>query len=132
MPLPFVRILVVTAFIGILSACATSSAGLSTSTVPMADKKYTVLGPVEGMKYWITFDVAIIGIPLKSPPIDILLEELQKEKEADALINLRYWTDKYIFLFLTLNRLHISAEAVRFDGVVSNPVLPPEPKRKGR
>lgn len=107
-------------------SCATSSAGLATSTVPVADKKYKVVSPVEGTKYWFTFDIAIIGIPLSEPPIDQLLEELKKEKEADALINVRYWTDKSIFVFLTVNRLHISAEAIKFEDETS------DPKKKGR
>ncbi len=111
------------------SACATSSAGLSTSTIPMADKKYKVIAPVEGMKHWYTLDIAIIGIPLGEPPIDILLEELKREKDADALINVRYWTDKIVILFLTVNRLHISAEAVKFEEE-SN--VTPDPRRKGR
>ncbi|PJZ24806.1 hypothetical protein CH352_12290 [Leptospira hartskeerlii] len=107
-------------------SCATSSAGLATSTVPVADKKYKVISPVEGTKYWFTFDIAIIGIPLGEPPIDQLLEELKKEKEADALINVRYWTDKSIFVFLTMNRLHISAEAIKFEEEIF------DPKKKGR
>ncbi|MGJ4789368.1 hypothetical protein EHQ52_16025 [Leptospira koniambonensis] len=107
-------------------SCATSSAGLATSTVPVADKKYKVISPVEGTKYWYTFDIAIIGIPLSEPPIDQLLEQLKKEKEADALINVRYWTDKSIFVFLTVNRLHISAEAIKFEDEI------PDPKKKGR
>ncbi|MEI1279522.1 DUF6567 family protein [Leptospira venezuelensis] len=107
-------------------SCATSSAGLATSTVPVADKKYKVISPVEGTKYWYTFDIAIIGIPLGEPPIDRLLEELKKEKEADALINVRYWTDKSIFIFLTVNRLHISAEAIKFEDEIT------DPKKKGR
>ncbi|TGK10593.1 hypothetical protein EHQ81_11485 [Leptospira selangorensis] len=107
-------------------SCATSSAGLATSTVPVADKKYKVISPVEGTKYWYTFDIAIIGIPLGEPPIDRLLEELTKEKEADALINVRYWTDKSIFVFLTVNRLHISAEAIKFEDEI------PDPRKKTR
>ncbi|TGK01888.1 hypothetical protein EHQ53_15595 [Leptospira langatensis] len=112
----------------LLSGCATSSAGLATSTIPMADKKYRVIAPVEGMKYWFTFDIAIIGVPLGEPPIDRLLDELKKEKEADALINVRYWTDKIIVAFVTVNRLHISAEAVKFEEELPQP----DPRRKGR
>ncbi|TGK03948.1 hypothetical protein EHO59_10500 [Leptospira semungkisensis] len=112
-----------------LSGCATSNAGLATSTVPMADKKYKVIAPVEGMKYWFTFDIAIIGVPLSEPPIDRLLDELKKTKEADALINVRFWSDKIIVAFITINRLHISAEAVKFE---EEPQQQPDPRRKGR
>ncbi|PJZ76398.1 LIC20211 family lipoprotein [Leptospira neocaledonica] len=110
----------------VLASCATSSAGLATSTVPVADKKYKVVSPVEGTKHWFTFDIAIIGIPLGEPPIDQLLEDLKREKDADALINVRYWTDKTILLFFTINRLHISAEAIKFEEE------PTDPRKKGR
>ncbi|WP_078128657.1 LIC20211 family lipoprotein [Leptospira alexanderi] len=99
----------------ILFHCATSSAGIATSNIPVADHKYKVIGPVEGHKIWSTFDIAIVGIPLSEPPIDNLVTTMLAEKEADALINIRYWTDKYIFLFITVNRLHINAEAIKFE-----------------
>ncbi|AVQ13910.1 Uncharacterized protein XB16_3634 [Leptospira santarosai] len=99
----------------ILFHCATSSAGIATSNVPVADRKYEVIGPVEGHKTWGTFDIAIIGVPLSEPPIDKVVTTMLTEKKADALINIRYWTDKYIFLFLTVNRLHINAEAIKFE-----------------
>ncbi|RHX83474.1 LIC20211 family lipoprotein [Leptospira stimsonii] len=99
----------------ILTNCATSSAGLATSNIPVADRKYKVIGPVEGHKSWNTFDMAIVGIPLSEPPIDKLVNSMLTEKEADALINIRYWTDKYILLFITVNRLHINAEAIKFE-----------------
>ncbi|TGK33836.1 hypothetical protein EHQ12_14200 [Leptospira gomenensis] len=99
----------------VLWNCATSSAGLATSNIPVADRKYKVLGPVEGHKTWRSLDIAIIGVPLSEPPIDKLMTEMLTEKEADALINIRYWTDKYILLFLTVNRLHINAEAIKFE-----------------
>lgn len=99
----------------ILFHCATSSAGIATSNIPVADRKYNVIGPVEGHKIWSTFDIAIVGIPLSEPPIDKVVTTMLAEKEADALINIRYWTDKYIFLFLTVNRLHINAEAIKFE-----------------
>ncbi|RHX78818.1 hypothetical protein EHQ05_08440 [Leptospira yasudae] len=99
----------------ILANCATSSAGIATSNIPVADRKYKVIGPVEGHKTWNTFDMAIIGVPLSEPPIDKVVNAMLTEKEADALINIRYWTDKYILLFLTINRLHINAEAIKFE-----------------
>ncbi len=70
---------------------------------------------MEGHKIWSTFDIAIVGIPLSEPPIDNLVTTMLAEKKADALINIRYWTDKYIFLFITVNRLHINAEAIKFE-----------------
>lgn len=74
-----------------------------------------MIGPVEGHKTWNTFDIAIVGVPLSEPPIDKVVTTMLTEKEADALINIRYWTDKYILLFITINRLHINAEAIKFE-----------------
>ncbi|MCH1913965.1 hypothetical protein L9Z41_19360 [Leptospira noguchii] len=99
----------------IILDCATSSAGIATSNIPVTDRKYKVIGPVEGHKTWNTIDIAIIGFPLSEPPIDKLVTFMLTEKEADALINIRYWTDKYILLFVTVNRLHINAEAIKFE-----------------
>ncbi|EPG49955.1 LIC20211 family lipoprotein [Leptospira kirschneri] len=103
-------------FVSLISFhCTTSSAGIATSNIPIADRKYKVIGPVEGHKTWNTFDIAIVGLPLSEPPIDKLVTSMLTEKEADALINIRYWTDKYILLFITVNRLHINAEAIKFE-----------------
>ena len=94
--------------------CASSSAGISTSNIPVANKKYKVIGPVESKNSWITLDIAILAVAFSTPPINEMMDEMIRSKEADALINIRYWQDRTIFLFLTRNRLGINAEAVKF------------------
>ncbi|WCL47689.1 LIC20211 family lipoprotein [Leptospira sp. GIMC2001] len=98
-----------------LSNCATASAGIATSNIPIVDQKYSVIGPVEKSKHWFTIDFAFIGIPLSKPPVDTIIQEAINEKEADALINIRHWNDKIIILFVTINRFGINAEAVKFE-----------------
>lgn len=100
--------------IAFLINCASSSAGISTSNIPIVNKKYKVISPVEGIKSWVTLDVAVFAVSFSNPPINELVEEMLRSKEADALINIRYWQDKRIYLFITLNRLGINAEAVKF------------------
>ncbi|HMV80370.1 MAG TPA: hypothetical protein PK453_06935 [Leptospiraceae bacterium] len=95
--------------------CATANAGFATSNIPIAERKYKVIGSVEKEKGWVTLDFAIIGIPLKKPPVSSLLDEALKEKNADALVNIRYWNDRMIFFFITWNRMGLTAEAVKFD-----------------
>ncbi len=97
-----------------LISCASSSAGISTSNIPIANKKYKVIGPVEAKNSWFTLDVAILAVAFSTPPINEMMDEMIRSKEADALINIRYWQDRTIFLFLTRNRLGINAEAVKF------------------
>lgn len=98
-----------------LVGCASSSAGIATSNVPITDQKYSVLSPVEKSTYWITFDIGFVGFPLTKPPVHDLVEEALEEKEADALINIRHWNDKIVILFITINRFGLNAEAIRFD-----------------
>lgn len=95
--------------------CATANAGFATSNIPIAERKYKVIGSVEKEKGWVTVDFAIIGIPLKKPPVNSLLDDALNEKNADALINIRYWNDRMIFFFITWNRMGLTAEAVKFD-----------------
>ncbi len=95
--------------------CATSTAGLATSNIPIVNKNYKVIGSVEGKMGWWTFDIGIIGIPLKKPPMVELVKQLIKQKNADALVNIRYWNDKTIILFMTYNQIGINADAVRFE-----------------
>jgi hypothetical protein len=95
--------------------CASSSAGIATSNVPIVEKKYKVIGPVESQRDWYTFDVAIFGVPFQKPPIQEMVDTMIQEKEADALINIRYWSDRSVFLFITRNRIGINAEAISFE-----------------
>jgi hypothetical protein len=109
-----------------LMNCASSSAGLATSNIPIVNRKYKVIAPVQDSISWVTFDIAIIGIPFKKPPIDKLVERSINQKEADALINIKYWQDRIILFFITWNRLGISAEAIKFedDGSSKTVTLP--------
>ncbi len=98
-----------------LEACTTTSAGMTTSNVPVVNKKYQVVGQVSGQKGWLAIDLGIIGVPLSEPPINSLVDSLIAEKEADALINIRYWNDKMIFFLITYHRIGITAEAIKFE-----------------
>jgi len=96
-------------------SCATSNAGIATSNIPLADKKYKVLGHVSKTISWNTFDIGVLGFPLGTPPVNRLIQEAITEKQADALVNIHYWNDKSIFLFITRNRFGFEADAVKFE-----------------
>lgn len=95
--------------------CASSSAGIATSNIPISNKKYKVVSPVEEQLTWYTFDIGIIGLPFKKPPVDEMVSRILKEKNADALVNIRYWSDKAIIFFITRSRFGLNAEAVKFE-----------------
>ena len=104
-----------TAMFSTLISCASSSAGIATSNIPIVNRKYKVVAPIQDSISWITFDIAIIGIPFKKPPIDKLIQRSINQKDADALINIRYWLDRIILFFITWNRMGINAEAIKFE-----------------
>ena len=58
-----------------------------------------------------------------------MTDEMIKSKEADALINIRYWQDRSIYLIFTWNRLGINAEAIKFS---EEPVKPEVNVKKPR
>lgn len=95
--------------------CATSSAGIATSNIPVLNRKYKVIGPVQKETSWYTFDVAIIGIQISRPPMDKIVSDILTEQNADALINIKYWQDRSVFLFITRNRIGVSADAIKFE-----------------
>ncbi len=98
-----------------LAGCAGSSAGMVTSNVPVEGQAYTVLGPAETVVSWWSLDVAVIAFPLGEPPISEAVSNLLKQKEGDALVNLRYATDRTIILFMTRHRFHLKADVIKFD-----------------
>ncbi len=100
--------------------CATSSVGIVTSNIPLEGRQFTVLGTAETERSWYSFDMGFIGIPLRDPPVDEAIADLLKAKGGDALINLRYFTDRTIILFVTRHRFHLKAEVVKLN----SPALP--------
>jgi len=99
----------------LFAGCAGSSAGMVTSNVPVEGLAYTVLGPAETTVSWWSFDVAVIAFPLGEPPVSEAAANLLKEKQGDALVNLRYATDRTILLFMTRHRFHLKADVIKFD-----------------
>ena len=99
--------------LSLVHCATTSNAGLALSNTPIS-QPYDIVSPVKKTKIWFTFDIGFIGIPLRKPPIDALMNDILTEKKADALVNIRYWNDRMVFLFLTVNRIGLSAEAVKF------------------
>lgn len=96
-----------------LAACASASAGIATSNIPIGNREYEILGTAETTVSWSTFDIGILGMPLEPPPVDQAVQKLLAEKGGDALINLRYSTDRSIYLFITRHRFFLKADVVK-------------------
>jgi hypothetical protein len=116
-----VLLFMITSVLALTQSCASSTAGLAVSNVPLENKQYEVLGPAESSRGWIIFDIGILGFPLKSPPIDEVVSDLLQEKGGDALINLRYYTEKWILLGFTYNRFFLRADVVKMAAPDVNP-----------
>jgi hypothetical protein len=109
------RYIFIVFFLSLLIGCATSTAGISTSNIPIVTKKYKVVGQISEVESWLSIDFGVFGFPLTKPPVSELVDKVIKEKEADALINIRYWNDKTIIFFVTINRFGLNAEAIQFE-----------------
>ena len=96
-----------------IAGCASSSAGITTSNVPLTGKNYRIVGNGKTQVDWWSFDVGLLGLPLQEPPIDKAVQELLQTHNGDALINLRYSTDRSIFLFMTRHRFTLQADVVK-------------------
>lgn len=101
--------------------CASASAGIATSNIPLGNRPYEIIGTAETTVSWWSLDVGVVGMPLEAPPVDQAVQKLLQEKGGDALVNLRYSTDRTILLFLTRHRFHLKADVIR---------LTPEPARR--
>ncbi|WCL48686.1 LIC20211 family lipoprotein [Leptospira sp. GIMC2001] len=99
----------------LLNNCATSSAGLATSNIPFGDRKYTIIAPVTDEVSWYGLDIGIMGSSFNKPPIEPLIEKMIHSAEADALVNIRYFNEKSIYLFFVVHRFGISADAIKWD-----------------
>jgi len=107
-------------------SCATASTGFATSNIPLEGKKITNKGETTIVESWYSFDIGIISFPFQSPPVAGALQTMMKEKEGNAVMNLRYATDMVRILFITRHRLKLTAEVVKVE---EEDV---KPKTKGR
>lgn len=98
-------------------SCATSSAGLVTSNTAIGDRKFTVIGPVKDKMTWYSFDIGFVGLPFEEPPIDEFTNNILTQNNADALINIRYWNEKSVYLFVTKHSFGLSAEAIKWEAI---------------
>lgn len=95
--------------------CASSNAGITTSNIPIVNKKYKVVAVVDKRRTWKAFDIGIIASAFSEPPINQMVNDAIKENEADALINIKYWQDRTIWGPITIHRFQLNAEAVKFE-----------------
>ncbi len=124
-----IRLIFLILWLSILNVCVSSNAGIATSNIPLnyniQDIEYIKTDSIE--KHWYNFDIGILGFPLKEPPIDSAIQELLNNNQGDALINIRYYTQKSIFLFITRNTLFIKGDIVR---IKKNPLETKKSKEK--
>lgn len=114
-----VCVTVAAGLIAALSGCASASAGIATSNIPIGNREYEILGTAETSVSWTTLDIGIVGIPLEAPPVDQAVQKLLQEKGGDALINLRYSTDRSIYLFITRHRFFLKADVIKLRAAVA-------------
>lgn len=106
-------LLLIVLFSTLFQSCISSQAGITTSNIPLDGRRYDVLGPEMTTVTWVSIDFGFLGFPLEIPPIDEACNTLMEKKGGDALINIRYSTDRSIILFVSLHRFHIKADVIK-------------------
>ena len=109
----------------VLGGCVTASVGMASSNIPLEGRSFQTLGTAETTVTWWSIDMGIIGLPLSRPPVDDAIRDLLGKKGGDALINIRYSTNKAVLLLLfSRHSFHLQADVVK--------LLPPkiEPEKK--
>lgn len=103
-------------FFALSLSCASASGGFSVSNVPVESRRFEVIAPGEEIALsWWSVDLGVIGLPLSEPPVARAERQLLEKASGDALINLRYWNDRSVFLFfVNRQRFHLKADVVRF------------------
>lgn len=101
--------------IPLLSHCAASHAGIATSNIPINFQKQEIqyIATDTVTTDWWVYDMGIFGLPLGDPPVDEALQTLLSRHQGDALVNIRYYTQRYVFLFLSRYSLTVKADVVK-------------------
>jgi hypothetical protein len=107
----YLIVLVVILFTG----CASSTGGIAVSNIPLEGSSYTFITTDQVLLTWYSIDFGLIGVPLAPPPVEEAQTRLLEKHGGDALVNLRYWSDRSIFLFMTRNRFSLKADIVRIE-----------------
>ena len=106
------------------SQCAGAQAGIALSNVPVQGRTYRVMGAAETSVYWYTFDTGVVAFPLSGAPadrVDMAVKKLLNEKNGDALVNVRYSTDRFIILFISAHRFRLKADVIKFSSGAKQP-----------
>lgn len=96
------------------SACAASTAGIAIANVPVTGKPYEVLGQAETTKHWWSINLGLYSAPFGPPPVDETMRALIEQHKGDALFNIRFSVDQFLFPIFSLHRLHMKADVIRF------------------
>lgn len=114
----WMKILLRLVFVALVSSlfweCSHFHAGVSPSNVPVSRKDYSRLGSVTKEKKWIQLDIGINVLPKEGgPKMRDLIQAALIEKEADAIIDIRYWNDEIRLGPFRIVRIGFSGEAIQ-------------------
>jgi hypothetical protein len=109
------RIVVVGLLLGGLAlamGCATTPGGIAPSTTPLEGRKYTVLGPTQG----VDSRICLLGIlPISGRnSLKGAIEKAVRRKNADALIEVTADAYNQYWILFSKNATHVEGIAIRF------------------
>jgi hypothetical protein len=108
------KAIIIISFIVFMLACATTPVSITSSNMPLNDKKISEnLGKVEGES---KYCISVLGFwMIGKPDIQMAIDDALSKKKADALINIKCYEDwKYIF-FVSFTKVIVEGEAIKFQ-----------------
>jgi hypothetical protein len=100
--------------IAFMLACATTPVSITSSNTPLNDKKIAEnLGKVEGES---DYCFSVLGMwMIGKPDIQGAIFDALNKKKADALINIKCYEDWRYFFFVSITKVIVEGEAVKFQ-----------------
>ena len=87
---------------------------MAISNVPLSGRPYEVVGQAQTTLQWWSVDLGIYSGPFEPPPVDAAMKKLLAKHNGEALLNIRFSVDQFLFPILALHRLHMKADVIRF------------------
>ena len=116
------KYLVILTLLGVVSSCVTPM-GMSPSTIPLENQQTSSLGKTTGSHT--QFNLFGFPMPLHftitHPDINSAVNEALKAKQADALINVHWYTTYYHFILFSTSTIVVEGEAVKIERNTDDP-----------
>jgi hypothetical protein len=93
--------------------------GLTSSSTPIQNKEYQILGKGEGSSHYYSIHLIFppIGWSIQNPDIEYAVIKAISAKGGDALINVRFYQKSYYYLLISYHKIIVAGDVIKFTSV---------------